>query len=128
MPIVMPPKFWRSVLGDDSGSRLYWELVDPGLAEHCSLHHHEYLNAGMFLTLHELRSGYAVENLQRIRGVRARPPRRELPRRNSIRQKAKSIREWCWAASGRPRRLFTVGSNWVQRREYRSVRDDLNSV
>ncbi len=43
-------KILATVLGDDSGSRLYWELVDPGLAEHCSLHHHEYLNAGMFLT------------------------------------------------------------------------------
>ncbi len=32
-------------------------------------------------------------------------------------------------ASERPRgRLFTVGSNWVQRREYRSVRDDLDAV
>ena len=27
-------KLLATVLGDDSGSRLYWELVDPGLAEH----------------------------------------------------------------------------------------------
>src|SRR5262249_31314070 len=26
-------KILATVLGDDSGSRLYWELVDPGLAE-----------------------------------------------------------------------------------------------
>ena len=26
-------KLLATVLGDDSGSRLYWELVDPGLAE-----------------------------------------------------------------------------------------------
>ena len=36
-------KLLESVLGDDSGSRLYWELVDPGLAEHCSLHYDGYL-------------------------------------------------------------------------------------
>jgi predicted Zn-dependent peptidase len=32
-------------------------------------------------------------------------------------------------SSERPRgRLFTVGANWIQRREYRSVRDDLEAV
>ena len=31
--------------------------------------------------------------------------------------------------SERPRgRLFTVGGNWTQRREYRSVRDDLDAI
>ena len=29
-------KLLATVLGDDSGSRLYWELVDPGLAEQAS--------------------------------------------------------------------------------------------
>jgi predicted Zn-dependent peptidase len=31
--------------------------------------------------------------------------------------------------SERPRgRLFTVGANWIQRREYRAVKDDLEAV
>ncbi len=33
-------KLLAVVLGDDSGSRLFWELVEPGLAEHCELNHH----------------------------------------------------------------------------------------
>ena len=28
-------KILATILGDDSGSRLYWALVDPGLAETC---------------------------------------------------------------------------------------------
>ena len=43
-------KLLTTMLGDDSGSRLYWELIDPGLAEHASLHHYDYLGAGVFLT------------------------------------------------------------------------------
>ena len=43
-------KLLAIVLGDDSGSRLYWELVDPGLAEQCELNHHEYEGAGIFVT------------------------------------------------------------------------------
>ena len=32
-------KLLATVLGDDSGSRLYWELVDPGLAETAIIGH-----------------------------------------------------------------------------------------
>src|SRR5208282_6365709 len=38
------------VLGDDSGRRLYWELVDPGIAEVAELSHGEYQGAGVFCT------------------------------------------------------------------------------
>ena len=38
------------VLGDDSGSRLFWELVDPGIAEVADLSHAEYQGAGVFYT------------------------------------------------------------------------------
>ncbi len=32
-------------------------------------------------------------------------------------------------SSERPRgRLFTLGGNWLQRREYRTVRDDIDAV
>ena len=43
-------KLLATVLGDDSGSRLFWELVDPGLAEHVSLCHGEHQGAGMMMT------------------------------------------------------------------------------
>jgi predicted Zn-dependent peptidase len=43
-------KLLATIIGDDSGSRMYWELVDPGLAETASLGHYEYLGVGMFYT------------------------------------------------------------------------------
>ena len=128
MPIVMPPKFWRPCSGDDSGSRLYWDLVDPGLAEHCSLHHHEYLNAGMFLTYMSCDPEYAAENLQRIQAV-YQAALAEGITQAELDQAKNKINSRVVLASERPRgRLFTVGANWVQRREYRSVRDDLDAV
>ena len=43
------------ILGDDSGSRLYWELIDPGIAEVAELSHGEYQGAGVFFTeIHSL--------------------------------------------------------------------------
>ena len=43
-------KLLATIVGDDSGSRMYWELTDAGLAETAVLGHYEYLGAGMFYT------------------------------------------------------------------------------
>ena len=59
-------KLLTTILGDDSGGRLYWELVDAGLAEHASLHHYEYMGAGAFLTYLSCDPEYAADNLQRV--------------------------------------------------------------
>ncbi|HTQ39129.1 MAG TPA: pitrilysin family protein [Pirellulales bacterium] len=121
-------KILATVLGDDSGSRLYWELVDPGLAEHCSLHHHEYMGAGMFLTYMSCDPEYAAENLQRVNEVYRTALAQGITQAELDRAKNK-INSRVVLASERPRgRLFTVGANWVQRREYRSVRDDLDAI
>ena len=37
-------------VGDDSGSRLYWALVDPGLADSADCSFHEYEGTGTFYT------------------------------------------------------------------------------
>ncbi len=38
-----------NVLGDSEGSRLYWRLVDPGLADEADLHHQPFDRAGAYL-------------------------------------------------------------------------------
>ncbi len=45
------------VIGDDSGSRFYWDLVDPGLAESADMSFHEYEGAGAYFTSLQLRAG-----------------------------------------------------------------------
>ena len=47
---IRPPSVLTVILGDSTGSRLYWELVDPGIAEMAELGHAEYLGAGVFVT------------------------------------------------------------------------------
>jgi predicted Zn-dependent peptidase len=121
-------KILATVLGDDSGSRLYWELVDPGIAEHCSLHHHDYIGAGMFLTYMSSDPEYTADNLERIRKVYADVESSGISQAELDQAKSK-INSRVVLSSERPRgRLFTVGGNWIQRREYRSVRDDLDAV
>ncbi|MCC7087397.1 MAG: insulinase family protein [Pirellulales bacterium] len=121
-------KLLATVLGDDSGSRLYWELVDPGHAEHCSLHHHDYIGAGMFLTYMSSDPEFAADNLHRIAKVYKDVESFGITQAELDQAKSK-INSRVVLSSERPRgRLFTVGGNWIQRREYRSVRNDLDAV
>ena len=45
-----------TIVGDDSGSRLFWELVDTGLAETASIGAQEFQKAGVFVSYLSLRS------------------------------------------------------------------------
>ncbi len=54
-------------VGDDSGSRLYWELVDPGLADSADQSFHEYEGTGSFYTSFSGEPERARENLDVIR-------------------------------------------------------------
>lgn len=121
-------KLAAAVIGDDSGSRLYWELVDPGRAEHCSLSHHEYLGAGIFVTYMGCDPDYLEENLGRLQKIYEQVEREGVTAQELDQAKSK-INSRIVLSSERPRgRLFNVGMNWVQRQEYRSVRDDLETV
>jgi predicted Zn-dependent peptidase len=121
-------KLLATVLGDDSGSRLYWELVDPGLAEHAALNHCEYEGAGLMMTTMSCDPEQAAENLQRILDVYRRGEAEGITPEELAQAKSK-VRSRIVLLSERPRgRLFAVGSDWLYRREYRAVRDDLETV
>lgn len=121
-------KILATILGDDSGSRLYWDLVDPGLAEQASLSHHDYQGAGIFMTYMSCDPQYAQGNLERIAQVYAEAEKDGVTPAELSQAKCK-INSRVVLSSERPRgRLFTVGGNWMQRREYRTVKRDLEAI
>lgn len=116
------------ILGDDSGSRLYWELIDPGLAEHVSLGHYDYQGAGLFMTYLSSAPEAVAECLQRILDVYRKAENDGFEQAELEQAKCK-ISSRIVLGSERPRnRLFIVGGNWNHRREYRTVKDDLDSI
>ncbi len=99
-------KLLATVLGDDSGSRLYWELVDPGLAELCELNHHEYEGAGIFITYMSCaRRRRPKTSPPSPASIAAPPPRASCPP-NWSKPRARSARGWCFPASGRAAGCF----------------------
>jgi predicted Zn-dependent peptidase len=121
-------KLLATVLGDDSGSRLYWELIDPGLAEHASLSHCEYQGAGMMMTYMSCDPPHAAGNLKRIVDV-YRHAESEGIALVELDQAKHKIRSRIVLSSERPRgRLFALGTDWIYRGSYRPVEAELEAV
>ena len=121
-------KLLATILGDDSGSRLVWELVDPGLAESANLGHGDYEGTGLYMTYLSCEPEQTADNLRRVmeiyQGVEA-----DGATAAELEQAKNKINSRVVLSSERPRgRLFNLGSNWTYRREYRSVKDDLDAV
>ena len=121
-------KLLATIVGDDSGSRLYWELVDSGLAENASLGHYEYQGTGVFMSYLSCEPDSAAENLQRMTDVLREIERNGVTADELTTAKSK-VKARVVLGSERPRsRLFSVGGDWAGRHEYRTVQDDLRDI
>jgi predicted Zn-dependent peptidase len=121
-------KLLSTMLGDDCGSRLYWELVEPGLAEHASLMHWEYDGSGVFMSSLSGAPEEAESMLETVHKI-YREAEKSGFTADELAQAKSKLNSRVVLSSERPRsRLFSVGGNWLQRGEYRSVKDDLVAV
>jgi predicted Zn-dependent peptidase len=101
-----------TVMGDDSGSRLFWELVDPGRAEAATLWAHEFDDSGVLLTYLVCTPEDVDENLGIVDQVlaTANKPLDEAELRRAIKKNCASLS----LAAERPgNRLFSIGQDWL---------------
>ena len=112
-----------TIVGDDSGSRLFWDLVDTGLAEYASIGAYEFQGAGIMMTFLACDPEQAADNLGRIRDILSTVERDGVTEAELTRAKSKTCSHIILQSERPTSRLFSVGSNWVQRREYKTVRE-----
>lgn len=113
------------VIGDDTGSRFYWAMVDPGKVESIEMSYHEYEGAGAYIIGATCESGQAAENLETIRQIHHEVTQNGITADELAQAKSKIAARLVLSAE-RPRsRLFPVGYNWMYRQEYRTVEEDL---
>ena len=114
-------------VGDDSGSRLYWALIDPGLADSADCSFHEYEGTGAFYTSFSGEPEQAEENLGRVLDV-LRADQREGITEEELSQARNKILSRVVRSSERPKgRLVAIGMGWTYQHTYRSVDDDLRA-
>lgn len=114
-------------VGDDSGSRLYWALVDPGLADSADCSFHEYEGAGAFYTSFSGEPEQAEEDLAIVREV-LRDVQKGSITDEELNQARSKLLSRVVRGSERPKgRLMAIGTSWTYQHEYRSVDDDLRA-
>ena len=123
-----------TVLGDDSGSRLYWELVDPGLAESADPGHVESAGSGLdanegagaYFTSFSCEPERTEENLDVVRRVLAEVQRDGIKAEELNQAKTKIQSHLVRASERSHRRMLDLGAAWTYLGRYRSVDDELN--
>jgi len=124
-PLRLPAELLSVILGDDSNSRLYWKLVDTGLAESAELGYNEYDGSGTWLTYLCSDPELTESNLQLMQEIYDEVNANGVTLEELDRAKNK-IASRLVLRSERPMgRLSSLGGNWIYRQEYVSVEDDL---
>jgi predicted Zn-dependent peptidase len=116
------------IVGDESGSRLFWDLVDPGYAETADVGYNEYDGSGSYLSYFSSTPEEARPNIERIEKVFDDINQNGVTEVELAQAKSK-VASRIVLRSERPMgRLSSLGHNCVLRDEYRRVEDDLATL
>jgi predicted Zn-dependent peptidase len=114
-----------TIVGDDTGSRMYWELVDNGLAEYAGIGPYEFQGAGILMTYVCCNPDDTAEVMERLRHVQQEVERDGVTA-DELELARNKICSYLVRRSERPSsRLFSVGNTWLQRHNYQTMRERL---
>jgi len=121
-------KLLATILGDSSGSRLYWALVDGGDAEQASLHHHEFLDAGLFVTQLSGDAAEITTLADRVLEVYREAQAEGFGREEFERARNKVASRVVLSGERPRRRFFEVAGEWAHAGGYRTVAETLGII
>jgi predicted Zn-dependent peptidase len=130
-PLESPDRYaahlLATILGDHTGSRLYFTLIDPGFADGAELSYQSYEQAGAFFTFLSCEPESTQANLARIEQVYT-TLMSEGPTENELTQAKNKVLARSVLRSERPMgRLVSLGYHWVSYGAYISVEQDLEA-
>jgi predicted Zn-dependent peptidase len=115
------------VLGDDTGSRLYWALIDPGLADSADTSFHDYQGTGAFYSSFSCEPGSVERNLRIVTDLLFKVQQDGITS-EELSQAKNKIGSRVVRASERPMgRMQAIGMSWTYLHEYRSVDEELRA-
>ena len=127
-----PKRFAASVLatviGDDVGSRFFWELVDKALAESATMHFGAMDDTGVFYSYIHCSSENVPKVLDTISGIFQSLSKSGITEGELRKAKNKILSALVIKNELPMGRLRDLGLNWTYLEEYRSIEDDINSI
>ena len=122
-PLRFAAGILATILGDDSGSRLYWSLVDSGRAEVAAMATYEFEGAGVLLTYLCCAPEDAEENLDELERLQRVTTNEGVTARELQLAKSKIISEIFISSERAENRMFGIGGNWLKQRSYLPAED-----
>jgi predicted Zn-dependent peptidase len=112
-------------IGDESGSRYYWELVDPGLVESASCSVDQNQANGVVASVFSCEPGRTLEDLEIVRRVLAEVQKNGITAEELAQAKSK-IASRLVRHSERPMgRMRSIASAWMYNNEYHDIDAEL---
>ncbi|HET6426320.1 MAG TPA: pitrilysin family protein [Planctomycetaceae bacterium] len=116
------------IVGDDSNSRLFWEIVDSGDADAAEINFQEFEGTGAYLTFLSGEPEMTASNLAAIERVFNEVNDRGITEEELEVAKTKTATRLVLRSERPMGRLGQLGGDWLTRREYRSVETDLEDL
>jgi predicted Zn-dependent peptidase len=114
-----------TVLGDDSGSRLYWALIDQGLADSADCSFHEYHDTGAFYVSFSCEPERTQKNLAIVHGI-LRQVQADGITEEELRQAKSKVLSRVVRGGERPMgRMMAIGMQHVYLNRYQTVDEEL---
>ena len=116
-----------TILGDESGSRFYWSLVDPGLVEYAAMSAYEFQGCGIVMTFLCCAPEDTNSVLQKVYDLEVEILRDGITDDELELAKTKICSQVVLRSERPGNRLFSVGNNWIQRRVYETVKKTVDA-
>jgi predicted Zn-dependent peptidase len=116
------------VIGDEIGSRFYWNLLDPGKADSCSFGMTEYTDAGVYIMSLSCAPELVRENMAQVQAIYDAINTDGITEEELARNKTKMLSRMALANEQPGNRLFSFGNEWLQERKYYTIREELDFV
>ncbi len=126
-PLRYAANLFAMILGDSSGSRLYWALVDNGLAESADCTFHEYDGAGAFYTSFSSDPKKTAKNLDITIKQLYTLIAKGITEEELDQAKSKVLSRLVRSGEKTMNRLLEIGMTWVYLRRYKSIDEDLQA-
>lgn len=115
------------ILGDDVGSRYYWNLIDKGLAEYAAASNYEYQGAGITMAYLCCDPGQTSSNLQLLNDLQREVESNGVTADELDLAQNKITSHVVLQAERPSNRLFSVGNSWIQRQSYHTVAETVDA-
>ncbi|MCU0914706.1 MAG: insulinase family protein [Planctomycetes bacterium] len=116
------------IVGDDYGSRFYWDLVDKALAEEASMHFGPMDGTGLFYCYLRCATRNAPRVLSIVDGILRDLVRAGIAEDELVKAKNKVLSALVLKNELPMGRLGDLGSNWMYLGEYRSIEQEVDAV